>query len=103
MLRAQGGSATRAAGTRLEVQSYTAGMKTAISLPDDLFYEAEKIAAADGKTRSQLYREALSAYIAKRDTRSLTEAMNKALEGIDQTPDPWMVEAARQTFQRSEW
>jgi metal-responsive CopG/Arc/MetJ family transcriptional regulator len=35
-------------------------MKTAISIPDELFNRAEEMARKTGKSRSQLYQEALS-------------------------------------------
>lgn len=78
-------------------------MKTAISLPDALFEEVERIAEAAGKTRSEVYREALTEYVARRDVQSVTRAFNEAVEGIDQTPDEWLVEARRQALQRVEW
>jgi metal-responsive CopG/Arc/MetJ family transcriptional regulator len=38
-------------------------MKTAISIPDLLFDEAEKLAQRLGMSRSELYAKALAAYI----------------------------------------
>jgi metal-responsive CopG/Arc/MetJ family transcriptional regulator len=40
-------------------------VKTAISIPDDLFEQAERVAARRGCTRSRLYADALAALIAK--------------------------------------
>ena len=40
-------------------------MKTAISLPDDLFSEADLLAKSLGKSRSRLVAEALAEYVAK--------------------------------------
>ncbi len=78
-------------------------MKTAVSIPDALFEEVERQAKKDGVSRSQLYAEALAAYLMVRREEGLTEGMNRALEGIDQTPDLGVQEAGRRTFQRSEW
>ncbi len=56
-----------------------------------------------GKSRSQLYQEALSEYLLRRDPGAVTQAMDEALADIDPQPDPWMIEAGRQALERSEW
>lgn len=84
-------------------RGYTPGMKTAISIPDELFSRAEEMARKTGKSRSQLYQEALSEYLLRRDPGALTQAMDAALADIDPKPDPWLAEAGRRTFERSEW
>ena len=38
-------------------------MKTAISIPDELFEEADRLAAARGMSRSELYSTAISEYL----------------------------------------
>lgn len=78
-------------------------MKTAISIPDELFGKAEEMARKTGKSRSQLYQEALSEYLLRRDPGAVTRAMDEALAGIDPQADPWLTEAGRQTLERSEW
>jgi len=44
-------------------QSYTSAMKTAISIPDAIFEEAERLAKIRGWSRSELYSNAVSAYV----------------------------------------
>lgn len=78
-------------------------MKTAVSIPDELFAEAEEFARQFGKSRSQVYREALSEYLLRRDPQAVTRAMNEALSEIDSAPDPWLAEAGRRALERSEW
>jgi predicted transcriptional regulator len=78
-------------------------MKTAISVPDRLFDQAEKLAHKTGKSRSQIYQEALAEYLLRRDPGAVTEAMDRALAGIDQVFDPWLSQAGRQALERSEW
>ena len=78
-------------------------MKTAISIPDELFSKAEEMARKTGKSRSQLYQEALAEYLLRRDPGAVTRAMDEALAGIDPQADPWLTEAGRQTLERSEW
>ncbi len=78
-------------------------MKTAISLPDELFIQADELARRTGKSRSQVFREALYEYLLRRDPRAVTRAMDEAIAQIDGTPDPWVEEAGRQALERSEW
>lgn len=56
-----------------------------------------------GKSRSQLYQEALSEYLLRRDPGAVTQAMDQALTEIDPQPDRWLAEAGRRTLERSEW
>lgn len=82
---------------------HTTGMKTAISVPDQLFDKAEKLARKTGKSRSQIYQEALAEYLLRRDPEAVTEAMDQALAEIDQISDPWLSQAGRQALERAEW
>lgn len=51
-------------------------MKTAISLPDDLFEAADDLADKLGVSRSQLYASALSDYVAHHNQSEVTERLN---------------------------
>lgn len=52
-------------------------MKTAISLPDDVFEAAEVMIEARGWTRSKLYAEALRDYLRNQDADAITEALDR--------------------------
>ena len=52
-------------------------MKTAISLPDDLFRMADATARKLKISRSQLYATALSEFLERRRTKNITERLNK--------------------------
>ena len=79
-------------------------MKTAISLPDELFHAAERHREQQGKSRSQLYAEALSEYLVRHAPDHVTEAMDRALGELNQpAPEPFVTAAARRTLERSEW
>lgn len=58
-------------------------MKTAISLPDDVFEAAEVMIEARGWTRSRLYAEALRDYLRSQDA----EAITAALDRVHKVPD----------------
>jgi effector-binding domain-containing protein len=52
-------------------------MKTAISLPDQVFYEAEETAHYLGIPRSKLYLNALLEYLEKNNRKKITEKLNE--------------------------
>jgi metal-responsive CopG/Arc/MetJ family transcriptional regulator len=56
---------------------YTETMKTAISLPDSLYTEAERTAKRLGIPRSQLYAKALEEFIQRHDRQMVSERLNK--------------------------
>jgi metal-responsive CopG/Arc/MetJ family transcriptional regulator len=77
-------------------------MKTAVSIPDDLFREADELAARLGKSRSQIYREALVEYLSRRDHRTVTAALDDVVSGAGDV-DGWSLTAASAALERSEW
>ena len=83
--------------------SYTFGMKTAVSLPDEVFRKAERLARRLGKSRSALYREALDEYVTRRDPDEITDAVNRVVAKVGVRPDPFVRAAARRILQRTEW
>jgi metal-responsive CopG/Arc/MetJ family transcriptional regulator len=79
-------------------------MKTAVSLPDGLFRAAERHAKRKRKSRSQLYAEALAEYLARHAPDEVTETMNRVLDELGEgTPDPFVIHAARQVLEQTEW
>ncbi|NNF28481.1 MAG: ribbon-helix-helix protein, CopG family [Gemmatimonadetes bacterium] len=79
-------------------------MKTAISLPDDLYHAAERHREQLGKSRSQLYAEALSEYLSRHAPDEVTDAMDRVLAELEQAaPEPFVTTAARRLLERSEW
>ncbi|MFP4511223.1 MAG: ChpI protein [Spirochaetaceae bacterium] len=52
-------------------------MKTAISLPDRLYDEAERTAKSMGIPRSQLFAKALEEFIEHHKRENITERLNK--------------------------
>ena len=65
---------------------HTNGMKVAISIPDDVFEEVEKIAKEQKKSRSQIFVSAAREYIQRRETRRLIERLDEVYSHPD-TPD----------------
>jgi len=52
-------------------------MKTAISLPDSVFLEAEETARNMGISRSMLFHNALTEYLKKHNHSNITEKLNE--------------------------
>ena len=79
-------------------------MKVAVSIPDPVFYRAEQLAKRLGTSRSQLYARALDAFVDQNDPDRITERINEALDGVDQSDDiAWARQASRKVFERTEW
>lgn len=78
-------------------------MKTAISLPDSIFQDAERLARRLKKSRSELYKEAVAEYVARHEPEAVTEALNQLAKKLDTRPDVFTSAAARRVLERSEW
>ena len=84
-------------------------MKTAVSIPDDIFEGAERFARRTKKSRSRLFSDALREYLARHAADEVTEAMNNVCAELGDTPDlevtkdPFVSSAARRVLERSEW
>ena len=78
-------------------------MKTAISIPDDLFRRADDLARQSGKSRSQLYREALAEYVDRHDPQAVTSAINQVVDELGPEDHRWLEAAGRGALERSEW
>ena len=82
---------------------YTPGMKTAVSVPDEVFEGAERLARRTRRSRSRLYSDALREYVARHAAEEVTAAMNRVLEEVGELQDPFVSTAARRVLERSEW
>lgn len=82
---------------------YTTGMKTAVSIPDDVFEEAERLATELKTSRSQLYSRALQEFVARHAPERLTEAMNRVVDEVGPEIDEFSQRAAYQVLERVEW
>ena len=78
-------------------------MKTAISIPKDVFEKAERLAIKARKSRSQIYCEALREYVARHSPDDVTDALNRAMEQIGQPEDRFVTLASAQALARVEW
>jgi metal-responsive CopG/Arc/MetJ family transcriptional regulator len=56
--------------------SHTIGMKTAISIPDHIYEEVNKLAQENKTSRSQIFCAAVEEYLKKMKAQKLLEALN---------------------------
>lgn len=82
---------------------YTPGMKTAVSVPDDVFDKIERLARRAGKSRSEVFSAALREYVARHAPDEVTESMNRVCDIIKDGSDAFVAEASRRILDRSEW
>jgi metal-responsive CopG/Arc/MetJ family transcriptional regulator len=78
-------------------------MKTAVSIPNELFEMAERLARRTGKSRSRLFSDALREYVARRSPDRITESMDRALAAIGEETDPFVSLASRRRLEQAEW
>ena len=77
-------------------------MKTAVSIPDDVFEKAERLARRAKRSRSEVFTAALREYVARHSPEEITEALNRAFP-TPEKPDKFVREAARRILERTEW
>ena len=70
-------------------------MKTAISLPDKLFHEADAFAAGAQLSRSELYATAIAEFLARRNEAVVTARLDLVYGGLDAASSPEPVTATR--------
>ena len=78
-------------------------MKTAVSVPDLVFREAERYAQKTGKSRSQVYSDALRQYLLQHAPDAVTDSMNDACAKAQEPDDGFMRLAARRILRRESW
>ena len=78
-------------------------MKTAISLPKDVFEKAERLAKRTRKSRSQLYCEAIREYVARHSPDEITETLDRVIEQNGQPEERFVTLASAQTLARVDW
>jgi len=78
-------------------------MKTAISLPDDLFRSGDSLAKRLGVSRSELYARALMEYLAKHRADQITQRLNAVYAAEESHLDPSIVAAQAKALSRERW
>jgi metal-responsive CopG/Arc/MetJ family transcriptional regulator len=78
-------------------------MKTAVSIPEKVFRQAERLARRLRKSRSEIYSLALAEYLNRHDADHVTEAIDRLMAEIGTETDQFIASASRRVLERSEW
>ncbi|MEH2380734.1 MAG: ribbon-helix-helix domain-containing protein [Nostoc sp.] len=78
-------------------------MKTAISLPDSVFEEAEALARELGVSRSELYTKALKAYLRKYNRNQMLNQLNTVYAEESSELDPVLAKLQFMSLPCEDW
>jgi metal-responsive CopG/Arc/MetJ family transcriptional regulator len=78
-------------------------MKVAVSIPDDVFAEAEALAKRMKSSRSEIYSRALGEFIGHHAPDRVTNLMNEVVDIIGDKRDAFSAAAARKVLKKVEW
>lgn len=78
-------------------------MKTAISIPDHVFDEAEKLAQRLGMSRSELYANAVSEYLLERNGEEVTRKLNEIYQKETSILEPVLHTLQFDSLPKDDW
>lgn len=78
-------------------------MKIAISVPQDVFDRAERLAQRHGRSRSDVYSAAVREYVARHAPDEIVDALDRVVAEVGAEPDPFLSAAARRTLASEDW
>lgn len=78
-------------------------MKTAISIPDEVFEAAEAAARRAGMSRSQWFVEAVKLFLRKHGDKGVTERLDEVYGEVESKVDAAFFAMQRATIGREEW
>jgi metal-responsive CopG/Arc/MetJ family transcriptional regulator len=78
-------------------------MKTAVSIPDEIFEEAERLAERLRISRSRLYSQALREYVMRHAPDHVTESLNRVIDEVGTEDHEFRRTAARRALRKAEW
>ena len=78
-------------------------MKTAISIPDDVFSKAERYAKNNGISRSQLFATAVKSFIDNNELNSVTDKLNQVYSHHSDALDAGVASMQASSISRDEW
>ncbi len=84
-------------------QSYSRNMKVAISVPDEVFKAGEQLARQLGMSRSELYANALEAYLGSRGGAAVTERLDKVYASSTSSVDAALNAAQLRSLPDETW
>ena len=82
---------------------YTAIMKTAISIPDEVFHAAEELSRRLRMSRSELYSQAVAAFITSHRSTGVREKLDAIYGEEDSALDPVLAHWQALALPRKDW
>ena len=93
----------RAALTAGYDQGYTLDVKTAVSIPDPIYRQAEEAARRLRVSRSHLYSAAIEEYLRRHTDDEIVERLNAVHGALQETIDPVLAEAQSRSLPLERW
>ncbi len=78
-------------------------MKTAISIPDEIFHDANHLAKRLGMSRSEFYSKAVSSYIAAHQNEAVTRTLNEIYKKETSKVDPVINLMQLKSLPKEQW
>jgi antitoxin MazE6 len=78
-------------------------MKTAISLPDEVFESAEQLAKRLGKSRSELYALAINDYVGRNSEANVRASLDRVYSQNESQIDATLATMQSKLLTREEW
>lgn len=78
-------------------------MKVAVSVPDNIFEAAERLAKQRRVPRSQIFSEALAAYIESHGSEAVTSKLNEVYGKQSVLVDPGLAQAQLDSISNEAW
>jgi len=78
-------------------------MKTAMSIPDNVFEEAEKAAKRLRLSRSGLYTRAIREFLENRSQKEITDTLNRVYAEETSALDPALVRMQTRSLPNEDW
>ncbi|MGB5486047.1 MAG: hypothetical protein WBN06_01515 [Lysobacterales bacterium] len=78
-------------------------MKVAVSVPDRIFEAAERIAKQRRVPRSQIFAEALAAYVETRESDAVTSKLNEIYANEASVVDVGLIQAQNDSIDHEAW
>jgi len=78
-------------------------MKTAVSIPDDVFEKVDRFARRAKRSRSEVFSAALREYMARHAPDEIGDAINRALDNVGEQQDEFVTSATHRVLEKIEW
>jgi metal-responsive CopG/Arc/MetJ family transcriptional regulator len=78
-------------------------MKTAVSIPDEVFEKVERLARRARKSRSEVFSDALREYVARHAPDEVTDSFNQVCDRVGEQNAAFVRTAARRILEKAEW